>query len=754
MTALTVSIKTLFHIGMVPAFLAPAIVYAQDLQVPAEPPIPAGAEVPRPADPEEVAFSAEELTYDEESEIVTASGYVYMVRNDVRLRADQVSWNRITGEVSAIGNVAITNPDGTIYGDRVELSDSLRDGMIDNLLLVLADGGRLAARSGERADNRTTLNDAAYTPCSVIAADGCPKEPSWKISAVRVVHDPVRKRIYYDGARLSLFGASILYLPGLSHPDGSGSGGGTGLLVPDIRYGRDNGLELSAPFYIALAPNRDLTLTPIIYSDVLPALAAQYRELTSNGGYQVSGMITQSSSLTTGRNEDSLPGDSNRRLRGYIDASGRFQLDPYWTLSGSGWITTDRTFMRRYDITDRDRLRSTINAERIDDASYLSIAGWATQTLRLGASQGQQPIALPLINYLHRLPDPLLGGQVEFQANTLALTRTAGQDTQRAFAGARWDLRELTRAGQEVTFTLYGRGDVYHSSHNDLTPTVVYRGRAGWETRAIAAAAVDVRWPFVGPLLGGTQRLSPRVQLVANPRVANNRIPNEDSRSFDLEYSNLFALNRFSGYDRWDDTTRVTYGMEWSFERPNLQLDSVIAQSYRISERNVTLPDGTGLSGRFSDIVGRNVIRYKELLSFTHRYRLDKDSLAIRRNELNATIGSYRTYVEVSYLTLNRNIESGIEDLSDREEIQLGARVQVARYWSIFGAAVVDLTDGKEDPASLFDGFEPVGHRLGINYEDECLEIGIAWRRNYEAIGDNRKGNSFLFRLALKNLGR
>ena len=47
----------------------------------------------------------------------------------------------------------------------------------------------------------------------------------------------------------------------------------------------------------------------------------------------------------------------------------------------------------------------------------------------------------------------------------------------------------------------------------------------------------------------------------------------------------------------------------------------------------------------------------------------------------------------------------------------------------------IDLTDGSEDPLSLADGFEPVRHRLGIDYEDDCLELGLTWRRDYERIG-------------------
>ena len=124
-----------------------------------------------------------------------------------------------------------------------------------------------------------------------------------------------------------------------------------------------------------------------------------------------------------------------------------------------------------------------------------------------------------------------------------------------------------------------------------------------------------------------------------------------------------------------------------------------IGQSYRLSTRATILPPGTGLSDRFSDFVGRTNVRLGRRLNVTHRFRLDKDNLAIRRNEIDATIGGRRTYATFGYLRLNRNIDPVIEDLRDREEIRVGGRVQFARYWSIFGSAIVDLTDRRRGSA-------------------------------------------------------
>ncbi len=723
---------------------------AQDLQDRTTNPAPPPA-TPLPTDPDQVQFSATTLEYDSDADVVTATGDVRMYRQGDKLRADTVTWNRKTGQVMANGNIAVTNPQGdTVYGDHIDLTDELKDGMIDNMLLVLEQGGRLAAVRGQRdKDGVVTLRQAAYTPCAVTDAGGCPKNPSWKVTAVKVVYRPDRQRLYFTGARFNLFGFASIPLPKLSSPVGDAAQ--SGILSPDIRYSRTNGFEVGVPYYFRLADNKGLTITPRVFTSVAPMIQAEYEQLSTKGAFRITGYATvspRSDLLAT-----PTPATTESAFRGYLDGIAKFQLDPNWSVSGSLRLTTDRTFLRRYDISRDDRLRSTFSVERIDSNSYFAINGWAVQTLRLGDRQGLQPIALPEFDYRRRIDD-VLGGRINLQANTLSIARTGGQDTQRAFVSAQWDLRRITPWGQEVTLTAYARGDVYNASDTVATTIASYRGESGVHARAIAALALDVKWPLIGQFLGGTQRLTPRFQIVASPATANLLVPNEDARAVDLEDSNLFALNRFPGYDRWEDSTRFTYGVDYALNLPGVAITATIGQSYRLSSKPTIFPDGTGLTDRWSDIVGRTEVRVRDFVSFVHRYRLDKDNLAIRRNEIDATVGSKRTYALIGYLRLNRNIAPTLEDLRDREELRLGGRVGFARFWSIFGSATIDLTDKNEDPTSLADGFDPVRHRLGIQYEDDCLRLGLTWKRDYQDTGDARAGNSFLLTLAFKNLGR
>ena len=728
-----------------PLLLAvPTASWAQEAAAPVETPGPAPTTKDGTID-----FAADQVAYENDSEVVTASGAVRLARDGNYLAADRVTWDRKTGKVQAAGNVVVLDPRGNkLIGDKVDLTDSLRDGTIDNLLVVLDTGGRVAARRGSRVNGAIILDNAIYTGCPVTSECGKAKRPSWTITAARVERSADGKQIRFKGGRINILGVSLPLLPIFSVK--TDQGGTTGIIIPDFSYSHSNGLEVAVPYHLQFAPNRDATLTPHFYTGNAPAIDARYRQLTKIGAFQVGGF------LTYGRVDSSttLQPIGDKAVRGYFEANGKFQFNPDLSLTTSLRAATDKTVTRRYDLTRDDRLRSFVDLERITLNSYISIAGWVFQGLRVDDRQRTIPIALPAIDARFRLADPVLGGRVEVQANSLAITRLDGQDTQRAFIQARWDLRKLTKMGQELTFTALGRGDVYHTSDSAATTTALYRGLDGWHARGIGALVADARWPLVGAAFGGRQMIVPRVQVVLTPPTPNLEIPNEDSRSIDLDDSNLFAINRFSGYDRWEDGSRVTYGVEYQLERPRFSIDTVIGQSYRLTRSPTLFPQGTGLTDRFSDIVGRTRLRYGRLIDISHRFRIDKGNFTVRRNELDLTVGSDETYLQVGYLRLNRNVDPAIEDLRDKEEVRLAGRWKFRRYWSLFGATVIDLTNKAEDPLSLANGFAPVRHRLGIDYEDDCLQFGVQWRRDYERIGTFRKGSTFAIHFALKNLGR
>ncbi len=697
-----------------------------------------------------IDFAADELLYADDAGVVTALGNVELARDAWKLRADRVEYNRTTGVVIASGNVISIDPDGNqALGNRVELTDTLKDAAIDDILVVLNDGGRLAAIKGVRSGDTYTLDRAVYSPCSVIARDGCPQEPLWQLKARRIRYQRNRQRIRYNDARLEIAGVPILFLPDFSHPD-STAPQASGLLVPDIVFRRELGFGVSLPYHFALARDRDLTITPHFYTAENPALEISGRRLFRAGPIEARAFFTYAN-LTDFARDNVTTIDRGDRFRGYFALRGRLQHSPEWRSTFSIRLTTDDTFNRRWGLDFDDTLRSTWALERSTANSWLSIAGWGFQGLRATDRGGEIPFVLPLIDYDWRPVDAVLGGRLRISANTMNLIRTEGQSVQRGLAAARWDRTFLTTLGQRITATALVRGDVYNVSRPELATLPEYAGTRGFQGRYLALGAIDAEWAFAGPAFGGTQTITPRLQLVAAPSNLNAGLPNEDSRAIELEDLSLFDLNRFPGYDRFEDGTRVTWGVEYALDRPNLALRSEIGQSVRLAGRGTEFPDGTGLSDTLSDFVGRTSLKIGSWLDIVHRFRADRASLAIRRNEIDISVGNRRTYATIGYLRLDRRIT--LEDLEDREEIRVGGRVAFARYWSAFGSAIIDLTSRTENPLSTGDGFSPIRHRIGAEYEDECFRFGLSWRRDYVSDRDFRAGNTFLITLAFKTLG-
>lgn len=714
-------------------------------------------------------FSAEQMSYNEQQQLVVASGKVEVRRGGYRLVADRVEYRRAAaadtaaaasdaadpdasapGDVVAIGNVSIIDPAGNqVMGDRITLSDSLRDGAIANMLLVLNNGGRLGARAASRAGTRYTLDNAAYTPCAVVGEAGCPQTPVWKIKAIKIVYDEKRHRIFYRDASLEMFGLPVLYLPQLSHPDGDAPRA-AGVLVPAVEIQRQLGVGISAPIHIAPASDFDITVTPWLYTATNPALAFQARRLLRDGPIQVDGMFTAS------RRFDLAPDgvteiDRGERFRGYLGIKGLLQHSARWRSVFSARLTSDDTFNRRYGLGFDDTLRSSYSLQRITSESWLSMSAWYFQGLRVTDRASESPLLLPLIDYDWRPDWNIVGGRLRFAANTALLTRTDGQDMFRALSWGRWDRNLITGLGQRIAFTGLVRGDLYDVRGSARATLPEYAGRDGWRGRGYGLAAADISWPFAGPALGGEHTISPRLQLVAAPRVTNLGFPNEDSRAFELDDNSLFDLNRTPGLDRIESGSRITYGGEYTLDRPGWQVRAEIGQSARLDGDGSEFAAGTGYRGRVSDIVGRATVKIGRLVEFTQRFRLDKASFAVRRNEIDLTVGGRRTYVSAAYVRLNRN--ETLEDLEDRTELRIAGRLAFARYWTLFGNAIVNLTTRADNPLSNGDGFQPIRHRIGLKYEDECFRFGLGWRRDYVGDRDFRPGNNYQISVAFKTIG-
>ena len=398
--------------------------------------------------PKDVYLEADSVVDDRAQKTVTATGHVEARYQGRTLRADKVVYSTVTGVSHAVGNVMIVSADGSVeYSRDTELDDQFRTAVALGFSARMTQNVTMVAGAAiKRTESVSELNNGLYTPCNICKRDGkTPKTPTWSIQAKRIIEDRDHQVIYYKHAIIRVLGVPVFYSPIFWHPDPTAKRS-SGLLAPRrIAYSKYRGLSYEQPYYWAISPYSDLTLSPEINTRVNPFLNLRYREQFYSGAIDVRAGYTYDQEFD-GRTKF---GDDTSRS--YILAKGAFHLDPNWTAGFGAERVTDPTLFHRYSVsqvytdrgpfpTDTDRLISQIYANRLDGRSYFSVAALSFQSLRAavidttGANGGltagndsfDTSASFPTTTPIEERFDPakpILGGRLHLTGSAVTLTR-------------------------------------------------------------------------------------------------------------------------------------------------------------------------------------------------------------------------------------------------------------------------------------------------------------------------------------------
>jgi LPS-assembly protein len=686
-----------------------------------------------------VLLLADEVTYDRDLGLVTARGNVEISRGDRIVHADTVSYSEKTRRVTASGNVSLTDARGnTVFADYVELTDDLKEAAIESIRLLLADQSRLAAASGRRTGGNVNEFDyAVYSPCRLCAEDPT-RAPLWQIKAVKVTHDETKRTIEYEDAWLEFFGVPVLYTPYFQHPDGTANRA-SGFLTPKFGYNDDLGGHVETPYFWAIAPDKDLTIAPIVSTNEYPVLFGTYRQRVADGLFSIA-----ASGTLIDENEPDV-GLSRGDFRGHIDATGRFDIDRNWRWGFDLERATDKTYERLFDFSDERTLTSRAFAEMFDRRNYAAVQGYAFQGTRAIDVNDEAPIVAPLVDYSYVSEPVALGGYFTFDANGMVLSRISGRDTQRVSLGGGWRMPYTSSWGDVYTLSATMRADLY--AFNDHDPGSDDPNPAGPTEDGVAARlfpqiSLEWRYPFVRGHEGWQEVVEPIAAITAAPNKSNfGDIPNEDSLDIEFDDTNLFDPNRFAGLDRVDTGQRVTYGLRWSFITDDGGYGSLfLGQSYQFNN-DVNFATGSGIEDNLSDVVGSVRLSPIEEFDLFYRFRYDTNSLKPHRNEVLASAGPPLLRLDLSYAFLSDEADPNAE-FGDREEIAGRLSSQFTDHWSGFIAGRHDIESDRA-----------LSYGVGIRYEDECFDIRASIER--EEFQDQERDPDWQvqFSVGLKNLG-
>ncbi|HKX11132.1 MAG TPA: LPS assembly protein LptD [Stellaceae bacterium] len=685
-----------------------------------------------------VLFVADEIQQDEQLGLVVAKGHVEFTQKDQTLLADVVTYNQKTNLVTASGHVSLMDPSGqVVFGDYMELTDDMRDGFIKDVRALLSDRSRIAGNAGRRTDgNITEIRRAVYSPCDLCAQDPT-AAPLWQIKGSRMVHDNARKTVEIYDATMEFFGVPFLYLPYISEPDPTVKRK-TGFLAPTFGHSSSIGNFLHVPYYIVLDTDKDMTLEPIITTDAGVALSAEYRQRWGYGNLKVSG----SAAYTNIANQNDTPISPIDRFRGHFFANGEFDLSDSWRTVFDIQRSSDQTYMRRFGFGGTDAfLESRAYAENFNGRSYTLIDSYVFQSLRFGVGDTTQPIVLPTATYDWVSHPDAWGGRWDITANAINLFRPNGTQIRRVSTGANWQVPFDGAIGDRFTLTAGARGDAYHSDNVPTSSTGALQNNQ-FSGRMFPQAKLEWHYPWVRSDNGTSMVIEPIAAFIAAPNGNNPAsIPTEDNQGFEFDDSSLFVMDRFPGYDRVDSGQRVDYALSGGiYGDHGGSTRFLVGESYRLQKSSPFLA-GSGLTTQRSDVVGRISVSPQPFLDLIYRFRLDSETLASRRQEIDATGGPRSFRVKVGYIDIAQ--DPLVPDLQKRHQITGQAIAQLSRYWSV---AVFGTRDIGTSRNTLNSG-------IAATYRDECVSFSAAVTHVGTRDRDIRPGTTVLLSVIFKNLG-
>ena len=680
----------------------------------------------------QILLQADAFVYDSQGGTIEAHGHVEISDQDRTLRADDVVFDQKADKVFASGNVSLQDATGnTAFADRVELTRDLREGVLNGFAALIGDTGRVAAASAERReDGRFTIaNAAVFTPCA-LCEDEDERMPLWQVRASRVIHDQMEKTFYFNDATFLFMGLPVFYLPSFSQSDPTVKHK-SGFLLPEFGTSTYLGSFVKLPYYRSLSPSQDLTIQPFFTTGAANILRTEYRQRLSNGG----GFWLQGS---VGYDSHAVSNPQRSTWLSSLFGSGRIPLKNGWRAGYDVQLTSNDTYLWRYEIAITDRLTNNLFAEQVRGRNRFGIDGFFFQSLRTLDAPGRIPFVLPLVEYSY-IPDRKIGGgRLRVDTSAIALQRDVGTDVVRGSVGADWRRPFTTDSGQLITLQSVVRGDMYHveNAQIDVPSATKDKMTVG---RTLGLAMAEWRWPFVGEAaLPNTKLvLEPIAQMVVATGGGNPAgVPNEDSRTFEFDASNLFRANPSPGYDVWTGGTRSNLGLRMTALLPRGSVEATLGQDFRTTKEPSFAP-GSGYGGYQSDTVGLIKIQLPPFFTFTERFSISPEDGTLRRNEIYLRADFGRSIVNFSYLKLPPNAAN--PTLGVQEQITLNTSLTLYRNWGVFADARRDLANGRM-----------IESGIGLKYEDECFIFAFGFNRREITTLNLKPASYAIMRIGLK----
>lgn len=695
---------------------------------------------------------------------ITLTGHVRLSEPGLVVLSDQLFYDRDKQHIRAFGQVELHQNNSILLGDQAEFNQTSQIGYIYQVQYQLSESR--AHGSAERLDFNqakriSQLNQASFTTCPLT-------DPAWNMHFGELeINDP-KRRLYGYNTWLEFKGVPVFYTPYIDIPlDDRASG----FLFPYIGSHKTAAQTQSepltvvaAPYYFNIAPNMDDTLSLIGIQDRGLVLDNEFRYLQPH----------HSGELQFSLLNDQLT--SSEGLR-YVDRAGDIiseqPISERWRVSYSGrqnWGAGFSSALNWQEVSDPDFYNDIPLSFAASESRVGSQTTSLNRSARLSFNRGPLQAHIQHYGYL-----PLRNGE----RNYLEKSPEVGFNVGQSFGALRTNLYlESTEFKRYSGFNdFFAEGYVSGQISNGIMgrrslaiPSIQYqlnRPYARLQAQVQAnyreydlinapdAASTDnsvMQYALRGGLFferdislfdkGYIQTLEPEVQWLYVPYVDQSHLQLFDTGRTSLDFSNLFQLNRFSGFDRIGDTHQISTALTTRLlNQTGLPLaDAAIGQIFYLTDREVELTGNQIQDAPRSDYFVRLSTNLKSFnFASTSQYDYQTTELTQMQNRLK-----WQAFNRIEFLAvhqaLNLNADPSLDDTENisRRQQTLGAGLvlDLSRQWQVASYLNYDI---QQQVRREFLG--------GLRYDSCCWASELVLEQRQLADGRYNASVNFVFEL-------
>ena len=662
-----------------------------------------------------IKISTDEINYDVEkqkiesssnSEIKDSFGNIYQV--------SKFEYN-IKSKIIKLSNLKVLDVSENIFKIEIAFLDLKKKELVAKdvgINFKISDDSenepRLKGRSLISNNENTIVNKGTFTFCK--KREKC---PPWEMSAEEIKHDKKKKTIYYKNANLKIYDKKVFYFPKFFHPDPTVDRQ-SGFLIPKIQDNSTTGLSFNLPYFIALAENKDITLSPRFFAEDKFLIQTEFRQKNKNSDH----VIDLSQYISSGEN-----------AKGHL----------FYNLNNN------------YENDNFDEIEFNIQLEQVSDETYLK------------AYKIESPIIKNTSNLTNSLSINLIKKNSSLNTNLDIYEDLSKQDSDKYEYVPNFSFSKILNENN----TLYSKG--YYKNYNtnitekvlinnfqfDSNPKFLNNGIVNEKKLLIkninSSASNSEKFkneetlilipsfqtnyslPLIKETAKSKNTFTPKLSLrLSTPHTKDVRTTDRK-----ISYNNIYDFERLGIDEGNEGGISFTYGYEHSIVEKSSSEEKIkfgFANNLRFEE-NKDLPLNSNLGDKMSDFVGN--FEYKP----NKNLKLDYDfSLKNNLSDVNYELFGFEFYLKnfTTKLEYQNENNSSIKTSYLKNETRLNINEK--------NSLVFETRENKEKSFTEF-------YNLIYQYKIDCLTAAIEYNKDYYNDQDLKPSENLFLKLSIIPFG-